>query len=374
MLDLGGLWIVAVKRWPRLLIGSFFGTALLSAAWATTYYSDAQLAVTLPFASGFFLLFAIAPFIGKGQATYSNLMIGLTLLNAAAYFVTSYLMLEQHYRTGLAWLMLALAAFYFGISQWQKREDIAGPLFGPVTLALAVGFLTVALALKLNAYWLTLGWLVEGGALFWAAHRSRNQLLRLLGAASFLLGVMRLLVVDSDASQTLLWNPRFGLYLLAITVLACLARYALAEGGEENRQWAGASILALNVLALAALNFEVRDYFRPAPGRWLSPTAWRSAETAQAFSYSAVWMFYGGALMVVGFWKRSAFLRWQAIALLALTAGKVFFYDIGALQRGYRIAAFIVLGIILLAVSFFYQRSRVKAPEQPVQPAATPGP
>jgi len=47
--------------------------------------------------------------------------------------------------------------------------------------------------------------------------------------------------------------------------------------------------------------------------------------------------------------------------LLALTAAKVFFYDISALERGYRIVAFIVLGVILLAVSFFYQRSRLKA-------------
>jgi uncharacterized membrane protein len=67
--------------------------------------------------------------------------------------------------------------------------------------------------------------------------------------------------------------------------------------------------------------------------------------------------------MIIGFWKRSAFLRWQAIVLLTLTTAKVFFYDIEALERGYRIAAFIVLGAILLAVSFFYQRSRLKVPD-----------
>ena len=67
--------------------------------------------------------------------------------------------------------------------------------------------------------------------------------------------------------------------------------------------------------------------------------------------------------MLVGFWKKSAFLRWQAIVLLAATVIKVFLFDIGTLERGYRIAAFIALGTILLAVSFFYQRSRVKAIE-----------
>jgi uncharacterized membrane protein len=64
--------------------------------------------------------------------------------------------------------------------------------------------------------------------------------------------------------------------------------------------------------------------------------------------------------MLIGFWKRSALLRWQAIVLLTLTAAKVFFYDIETLERGYRIAAFIALGTILLGISFFYQRSRMR--------------
>lgn len=362
LLDLGSVWIVALKRWPRLLLGSFAGTVALFAAWATTYYSAPQLATTLLFASGFFLLYAMAPFLSSSSAGYSELMVGLTLANAAAYFAASYLMLANHYRLELAWLTAGLAAFYFAMGRLlQKREAPASPLYGPATLALAVGFLTVAMPLKLDAYWLTLGWLVEAGALFWAAHRSSNLLLRALGAVALLLGVLRLLVVDSEAYETLLLNPRFGLYLLAIAALVLLAHYAIVEGGETNRQWAAGAILALNVLALAALNFEVRDYFRPAPGQPFSAVQWRGIETARAFTYSAVWMVYGGALMLVGFWKRSAFLRWQAIVLLALTAAKVFFYDIGELQRGYRIAAFIVLGAILLVVSFFYQRTRLKA-------------
>ena len=61
-------------------------------------------------------------------------------------------------------------------------------------------------------------------------------------------------------------------------------------------------------------------------------------------------------LMVVGFWRRSAFVRWQALALIAFTIGKVFLYDVSELDRGYRIVSFIVLGVLLLAISFVYQR------------------
>ena len=141
-----------------------------------------------------------------------------------------------------------------------------------------------------------------------------------------------------------------------------LSHYALTEKGGSNLSWAGAAILALNVLALIALHFEVTDYFQPQAGQILSVDDWRSLRILRDFTHSAVWMLYGG-LILAGFWKRSAFLRWQAIILLTLTAAKVFFYYIAALERGYRIAAFIVLGVILQAVSFFYQRSRLKAVE-----------
>lgn len=361
LLDLGTVWMVALKRWPRVLLGSFVGTALLFAAWASTYYTEQQLAATLGFASFFFVLYAIAAFASRSPSPFAQLMIVLAVLNAAAYFAGSYLMLDLHYLNQLAWLTVVVAASYFGFTYLlQKRGGDSDPLYASVTLALGVGFLTVAIPLGLDGNWITLGWLVEAGALFWAAHRSSNLLLRVLGLVALLPGVMHLLLVDSEARQPLLLNPRFGLYLVAIGALALLAHYALAEGGAMNQLWAGAAILALNVLALIALNFEVRDYFRPAPGMRLSAIEWRGLETVRAFTYSAVWMIYGAALMLVGFWKRSAFLRWQAIVLLTLTAAKVFFYDIAELERVYRILAFIVLGAILLTVSFFYQRGRMK--------------
>ena len=86
-----------------------------------------------------------------------------------------------------------------------------------------------------------------------------------------------------------------------------------------------------------------------------SPTTYNTLAIARDFAYSALWMSYGAALMFVGFWKKSAFLRYQALILIALTAGKVFLYDTSSLDRGYRILSFIALGLVLLATSFLYQ-------------------
>ena len=78
---------------------------------------------------------------------------------------------------------------------------------------------------------------------------------------------------------------------------------------------------------------------------------------------SALWMGYGAMLMIIGFRRRVPFLRYLALALLGVTIFKVFFYDMSELQRVYRIVSFIGLGVLLLAISFAYQRKWLRVAE-----------
>jgi uncharacterized membrane protein len=362
LLNLGALWISAVRRWPRLLFSAYIGTAALSIAWAMSYYTEDQLTTTFLFATFFFLLFLTAPFcLREASGWHRSLLLLLVLLNAAGYLAAVYPILIDHHRTELAQLLGACAILFVVLSRILERRKLNA--YAPLHIALAVTFVAISIPVKAHGPAIAAGWLFEGGALIWASHRTRSHLLRIMAVAILAIGVLHLLLVDSDQHQTLLINPRFGLYLVAIAALALLAYYARKEGGEQGRNWVGGAILALNLLALIALHFEVMDFFQSQGTRYLTPAGWRTTNVARDFTYSAIWMIYGSLLMVVGFWKRSAFLRWQAIVLLAATTAKVFFYDIAALERGYRIVAFIVLGAILLAVSFFYQRSRIKTAE-----------
>jgi len=100
----------------------------------------------------------------------------------------------------------------------------------------------------------------------------------------------------------------------------------------------------------------------------------RIVEVGTATGYSALWMAYGAMLMIVGFLRRSAFVRWQALILIAVTIVKVFVYDVSQLDRAYRIVSFIVLGILLLAISFVYQRDWLQlSAKGKTQPASEGG-
>jgi len=199
--------------------------------------------------------------------------------------------------------------------------------------------------------------------LLWVADRIHSDFLNALAIAALALGVARLLAVDNFQTTTLIFNSRMLTYGVAIAVLALLAWFGVKRRDPVGQQVAGIALVCLNVLALVALSREVSDYYRreqaalprQAYTDWANSSS-RRLDIAEGFTYSALWMLYGAILMIIGFWRRSAFVRWQALFLIAATIVKVFVYDVSELDRGYRIVSFIVLGVLLLAISFVYQR------------------
>jgi len=378
LLDLGALFLVVFKPWRRLLVMSYAGTLLLYVGWYSTFYTRNQLSPTLAFATLFFAIFAIAPLVTlqpEDEAPlFASIPAVLAFVNAVVYFLQAYVMIEEIDKTRMAWFALGLAAVYIFLSRQVQTRQIQSRKITPrgtqvlhfLHLAVALGFITVAIPIRLDAHWITIGWFVESGVLLWVADRIESELLNVFALAALALGVMRLLAIDNFYTTTqLIFNMRMATYTVAVVVLGAVTWYAARRTDEAGRTVAAVALVALNVLALIALSHEVADYYarqmtalQPARGRWTPAYAgdWRRIQIERDFTYSALWMAYGAMLMVVGFLRRSAFVRWQALLLIAATIVKVFVYDVSQLDRGYRIVSFIVLGVLLLAISFVYQR------------------
>jgi uncharacterized membrane protein len=170
-----------------------------------------------------------------------------------------------------------------------------------------------------------------------------------------------LLLIDNFHTTQLLFNLRMATYAVAVAVLGAVAWYGAKRDDDWARTVAASAVVALNVLALIAFSREVAEFYSRQmigvrSGRANFFPELRRIEIERDFTYSALWMAYGAVLMVIGFLRRSAFVRWQALLLIAATIMKVFVYDVSQLDRGYRIVSFIVLGVLLLAISFVYQR------------------
>jgi uncharacterized membrane protein len=228
----------------------------------------------------------------------------------------------------------------------------------------AVAFITIAIPLKLDAHWITIGWLIESAVLLFVGVKSEAPFLRIFAGCTLALGVCRLLFFDNFHTETLVFNARFATFLVAIAILAGIVAAGERYGSEREMPFVKLAGIALNLLALVALTSEANDYFnRQITAMYQHRNMYepaRQLEIARDFSFSAIWIVYGAALMVTGFWKRSAFIRWQAMVLLAVTIGKVFLYDSRELQQVYRILSFIALGVLLMAISYAYHRDWFK--------------
>jgi uncharacterized membrane protein len=372
ILDIATLVLVIFKPWRRLLVMSYAGTLLLYVGWYAEFYSRSQLEPTVIFATLFFVIFAIAPLITvhpKGEiALFASIPAALAFVNAVVYFLESYVMIDAVDKTYMAWFALGLAAIYIFLSRQIHARGL-GPQTSQILyflhLAVAIGFITVAIPIRLDAHWITIGWFVEAGVLLWVGNRIQSDFLNALALGALVLGVGRLLVIENFQTTQLVFNMRMATYAVAVVVLGAVAWYAAKRDDEPARTVASVAVVALNVLALIALTREVADYYsrQVASLRPTLPNQRRVEyidlhrnDIERDFTYSAIWMAYGAMLMVIGFVRRSAFVRWQALILIALTIGKVFVYDVSELDRGYRIVSFIVLGVLLLAISFVYQR------------------
>ena len=75
-------------------------------------------------------------------------------------------------------------------------------------------------------------------------------------------------------------------------------------------------------------------------------------------SLSILWSVIAGTLLAVGFWKKSALLRWMAILLFGVATLKVLTVDLAHVDQLYRVAAFFVLAIALAASAAAYHFRR----------------
>jgi uncharacterized membrane protein len=382
LLDLAVLAMIKFKPWYRLIIGSFIGTLILYMGWGASYYTDAQRGLTVFYVVLFAAIFAVSPLLvpldkSRWRSGFSVTFMLLPLANAAALFLALFGMYNNE-RITLTWYALALAAIYLALSSQFKRRAGSDPevvkIINLLHIAIAIAFVTIAIPLKLSTHWITIGWMVESAVLLVIGVRTRTEFLRYFAVTTLILGVARLLFFDNFEIETLVFNPRFGTYLVALAILGGIVAWGARSANVREAPFVKLAGVLFNVLALVALTLEASDYFGRQITEWqrsrqIGFLPLQQIELSRHFSYSAIWLAYGACLMAFGFWRRSAFVRWQALALVAFTIGKVFLYDVSALQQGYRVLSFIGLGVVLMAISYVYHRGWLKlAPDSRANP------
>ena len=153
----------------------------------------------------------------------------------------------------------------------------------------------------------------------------------------------------------------FGAAVFAVVTRLSIGAGTTARGFGGWTYLAGFAAIAFSVTLLVAVCLEIHHYLYCGAGFLHDYCGgfypqYQHRAFAASFGYSAWFMLYGAALMTVGFLRRSAFLRWQALFVLAFSVGKVFLSGVSQQSQGYRVLSFLALGVLLLTVSFAYQK------------------
>ena len=120
------------------------------------------------------------------------------------------------------------------------------------------------------------------------------------------------------------------------------------------------AVLASFVL-LVAFSLEIHSWFDAEKIAGRQPFG--NMRMAEQASYSILFSVYAAAAVVLGLVMRWPVLRYIGMFGLAVTTLKVFFIDLASLILLARVLALAVLGLMLLAVSFIYQRFAAKLKE-----------
>jgi len=87
------------------------------------------------------------------------------------------------------------------------------------------------------------------------------------------------------------------------------------------------------------------------------------AQDSYKLALTIFWGVYALGLSAIGIWKGKKHLRVAAIVLFGITLLKLFFYDLADLSTLSKTAVFVSLGILMLLISFLYNKFRSKISE-----------
>jgi len=221
---------------------------------------------------------------------------------------------------------------------------------------------------------LTMGilWLTFGVTLLLVGQNLRTLALAVAGFCLVLLGTglvaFRGIAFDPVDAFVPLFNIRALVLVLTAGLLAwCLVsigRHGPPSVWQKVTQWGVNPAIWLRVMlvvvTLSLISGEIRDYFERAIALRdeEGSLALTDLENLKQVCLSCAWLGYSIVLMGAGLLRRVRSLRIIAMVLFGIAILKIFFYDLSFLETLYRIISFIGLGIILLTVSYLYQRYR----------------
>ena len=351
LMTMGVLAISYFQQWTSFKYMGYLLNKLIFAFISLGYLYSPDKAETLPLLMSY-LIFSFLLYLGA--ATIYNIRYrikssfwdwALISLNGLSFFFWSYLILDSTWiddYMGFYALLVALVYIYLGKMAYNLFSKDKGQVYSLWSVALVL--ITLAIPLQLEGGWIGLGWLLEAVGLAYIANRLKIEEIMYAGlfvmSGGILNGYQQLSLLDK--TDPFFFNFATVLMIAAIAVLVTIIKLV---DDKDILVGLKAGLLLHIFLFMSIENhyfFKFKDI-----SYYLSP---------EQLSLSGLWLLY--ALGIFGFAIRNkdAQLRYVSLGLMMITIAKAFLIDLASLEIIFKIILFIILGGVLLAISYYYHR------------------
>ncbi|MDO8493109.1 MAG: DUF2339 domain-containing protein [bacterium] len=355
-LNIGVLSVSFFKKWRQPMMIGFVGTVFNFSSWYGFYYSPDKLAIAIYALVVFYLIYLASTLAHKFIANEKSDQADLAILTLAPawFFFELYNLLQPGSDTTLAFIAVGMSVGYIVLAYIFKIYKDNDKQFALFLGGISALFLTLAIPLMFAQNVITIAWAVEASLIAILGAVTGNDGLKRFSIGIFILALVRFFALDNfnyyeDVKSWFpIFNKQFFTYLILIfsgTTIAYLFGHLMGEEYRSDARVTATLWMIVNLLTLFAVTSEIGKYFNQAGYNFINQ---------KNAAISVFWTLYGGILLLLGIVAHNSYLRKSALALFGVTIFKVFIFDLSGLETPYRIISFMVLGIILLVVSYLY--------------------
>jgi hypothetical protein len=348
--------------WP-LTLSAMAGAFLLEAVWHANSFDPGRSTSPFIWYTMSMMVFMIFPLIFRKHLLDTKMPWCISALSGLFSFWLIYDLLSRAIGKdfigvlpgifAVFYLLVLIDVIKYQSSVWQI-QNFRKALIGGVALF----FVTLIFPIQFDKELITLGWALEGTALVWLFNRVPHEGLKKWGYCLLLLSFCRLAfnpaVFDYHPRQDF---PIFNWYLYTYLIAASSMFATSALWKPEEEKLINIRVRSVlqgcgTILLFLLMNIEIADYF--SSGSTL--TFKFSGNIAMDMTYTLGWSIFAFILFSFGIKKSSMAARRASFIIFSAAILKLFLHDIWSLRHLYRVGAFVTTAIILIVVSFFYQR------------------
>lgn len=157
----------------------------------------------------------------------------------------------------------------------------------------------------------------------------------------------------SNSALNIFYNFHFLLVVLFVAIIFGLRKISLTmfeEKPQVEKFLILLSLYGIYILTAELDMLSVHAFSTDVAGKY------SVLKHTQVAGYTVLWGIYSFVLMVYGMRKKLRFVRIFSLVVFSITLVKLFAFDIRDISEGGKIVAFISLGVMLLVISFMYQK------------------